>query len=233
MKAPKQTALLHISEKDMDPEFSFWIHQLNSFSNQLQICLVKNNKLTQEHTVMANHWSNLLSCFVSYGALERDPELFILYKSITKGCQHIYDAQRSQGLATLETIGSELKYQIKNVKPAQNAMQRRLIALSDYLDSKKQTESSLRSVERMRLSTSIDRERASEAIVILENARRQENEHRHHYETLDENLRQDIEYKYKPHVAQDLTLSLKEYATSQLLLEKKKLTIWQEMLKIK
>lgn len=47
-------------------------------------------------------------------------------------------------------------------------MQRRLNALSEYLTSRKTTESSLKSVERLKSSTSIDRHQASEAIAILE-----------------------------------------------------------------
>lgn len=48
-------------------------------------------------------------------------------------------------------------------------MQRRLNALSDYLTSRKITESSLRSVERLKSSINIDRNQASDAIALLEN----------------------------------------------------------------
>lgn len=48
-------------------------------------------------------------------------------------------------------------------------MQRRLNALSDYLSSRKITESSLKSVERLKSSINIDRNQASDAIAILEN----------------------------------------------------------------
>jgi hypothetical protein len=47
-------------------------------------------------------------------------------------------------------------------------MQRRLNALSDYLSSRKYTESSLRGVERLKSSINIDREQASDAIAQLE-----------------------------------------------------------------
>lgn len=48
-------------------------------------------------------------------------------------------------------------------------MQRRLNALSDYLTSRKITESSLRGVERLKSSINIDRNQASDAIALLEN----------------------------------------------------------------
>lgn len=48
-------------------------------------------------------------------------------------------------------------------------MQRRLTSLSEYLSSRKHTESSLRSVERLKSSINIDRDQASDAIAILEN----------------------------------------------------------------
>jgi hypothetical protein len=48
-------------------------------------------------------------------------------------------------------------------------MQRRLNALSDYLSSRKLTESNLKSVERLKSSVNIDRDAASHAISTLEN----------------------------------------------------------------
>ena len=109
-------------------------------------------------------------------------------------------------------------------------MQRRLIALSEYMSSKRHTESSSRQVERLKSSMNINRERASEAISVLKEAKRNELKCLHHYEKVDGNLRQDIEYKYKPSLSKDLKRALKDYATSQILLEKKKLTILQEIL---
>jgi hypothetical protein len=47
-------------------------------------------------------------------------------------------------------------------------MQRRLNALSDYLSSRKYTESSLRGVERLKSSINIDPEQANDAIAQLE-----------------------------------------------------------------
>jgi hypothetical protein len=46
---------------------------------------------------------------------------------------------------------------------------------------------------------------------------------------VDGNLRDDIEYQYKPNVERDMLKAIKEYAKSQLYLEKKKLLIFEEI----
>lgn len=109
-------------------------------------------------------------------------------------------------------------------------MQRRLDALSDYLSSRKHTESSLRGVERLKSSISIDRDQASEAIAILEDARIRERNNLQRFERIDTNLRQDIEHHYKPNTTQDMLRTIKEYAKSQLYLEKKKLAVLNEIM---
>lgn len=71
-------------------------------------------------------------------------------------------------MAATDTLGDEITYQISNAENAQNIMEQRLSVLSDYFISRKRTESSLRNVERLKSSSSIDRERASDAIAELE-----------------------------------------------------------------
>ena len=71
-------------------------------------------------------------------------------------------------MAATDTLGDEITYQISNAENAQTIMERRLSVLSDYFISRKRTESSLRNVERLKSSSSIDRERASDAIAELE-----------------------------------------------------------------
>ncbi|RCH81080.1 Vacuolar protein sorting-associated protein 17 [Rhizopus stolonifer] len=220
----------HITEQDVDPEYAFWTILLKSLSSHMQHCLTQNDKTFHEHRVMADHLMELSFSFVSYGAMERDPELFMLYKSIAKGFQQMSDIQRLQALAVYETTGIELSYQLRNVESTQNALQRKLTTLSEYLTSKRHTESSLRAVERLKSSVNINREQANEAIAILESARTNENVCLQHYKNVDENIRDDIEYKYKSNVTNDLKNTLKEYVKSQLYLEKKKLEVWQEIL---
>lgn len=129
-------------------------------------------------------------------------------------------------------------------------MKRRLNSLSEYLSSRKHTESSLRSVERLKSSINIDRDQASDAIAILENvsigfffffslslsyllffqARITERENLQKFERIDTNLRRDIEDQYKPNLTTDLLRSIKEYAKSQLHLETKKLAVFEEIM---
>ncbi|ORE12086.1 hypothetical protein BCV72DRAFT_311001 [Rhizopus microsporus var. microsporus] len=222
--------LTYVSEQDMDPEFTFWTNRLSIVLHQLHQWLIQNNKFVQEHKAMSDGWINLSSSFVSFGAMEGNPELFISYKSLAKAYQQLYDIQRSQALVIYETVMSEISCQIKNTEAAQNAMQRRLIALSEYISSRKHTESCLRQVERLKSSINIDRERANEAITLLENAKINERGSLQHYERIDGHLREDIEFRYKPNLSKDIKRALREYATGQLYLEKKKLMIWQEIL---
>lgn len=49
---------------------------------------------------------------------------------------------------------------------------------------------------------------------------------------MDGNLRNDIEFNYKPNIEKDMLKAIKEYAKSQLYLEKKKLLIFQDVLSL-
>ncbi|CEP12488.1 hypothetical protein [Parasitella parasitica] len=229
IKTPKHI-IVHVSADDMEPEFGHFLNVLDTLSYNLHQASAKLDKLVQEQSLMARSWMHLSSSWVSYGGIERDPSLFILYKAIAKGHQQLTDLERSQASAAHETLSGEISYELKNCESTQNAMQRRLDALSDYLSSRKHTESSLRRVERLKSSISIDRDQASEAIAVLEDARILERNNLQRFERIDTNLRQDIENQYKPNTARDMLRTVKEYAKSQLFLEKKKLAVLQEIM---
>ncbi|KAI8375766.1 hypothetical protein EDC96DRAFT_571854 [Choanephora cucurbitarum] len=217
-------------EEDMGPEFGSCSRQLSTFGQHLHHLSVHLDRLVQHQTEFARCWAGLSNAWVSYGATERNPNLFILYKSIAKGCYQVFEIERSEALAANDTLGDELVYQERNCKSAQNAMQRRLNACSAYLSSKRHTESSLRSVERLKSSINIDRDQASEAIATLEEARFKEKENLQKFQRIDENLRHDVEHNYKKQTTQDLLKTIKEYAKSQLFLERKKLAIFEEVI---
>lgn len=109
-------------------------------------------------------------------------------------------------------------------------MNKRLEAAADYFAKSKRVESCLRNVERLKSSSNIDRERANDAIIDLEEARRQEEEALSKYERIDTNYDQDLETRYKPQVAADTVTSIRDYARSQLFLEKQKLQMWQSIM---
>ncbi|KAI7890597.1 uncharacterized protein EV154DRAFT_510918 [Mucor mucedo] len=232
-KSRNKLPLINVSEEDMEPEFEYCMKELTTFSSNLSQIIARLEKLVNEENEMSICWMNLSSSWVSYGGIERNPGLFILYKSVAKGYQQLSDLERFQAIALNETIGDEILYQTRNCNSAQNAMQRRLNALSDYLTSRKITESSLKSVERLKSSTIIDRQQASEAIAILENARTNQNANKDRFNKVDTNLRNDIEENYRPNVKKDMLRAIKEFAKSQLYLEKKKLLIFQEILENK
>ncbi|KAK4514315.1 uncharacterized protein ATC70_001907 [Mucor velutinosus] len=227
---PPKYIVVHVSPDDMEPEFGHCMQELDTFSQNLRHASARLDKLVQEQHSMARSWINMASSWVSYGGIERNPNLFILYKTIAKGHQQLADLERSRASTVNETLSDEISYELKNCESTQNAMQRRLDALSDYLSSRKHTESSLRGVERLKSSISIDRDQASEAIAILEDARIHERNSLQRFERIDTNLRQDIENHYKPNTAQDMLRTIKEYAKSQLYLEKKKLAVLNEIM---
>ncbi|KAI7877376.1 hypothetical protein K492DRAFT_239236 [Lichtheimia hyalospora FSU 10163] len=213
-----------INHDDLEPEF--W--HLNDHIHTFRMCLV------QLETAWASRgntsvWSDLASAWVAYGGIERDPELFILYKNIARGCQQVHHLELLQDMAATDTLGDEITYQISNAENAQTIMERRLSVLSDYFISRKRTESSLRNVERLKSSSSIDRERASDAIAELEEARRIEQNALQKYERIDGNYDRDLEYRYKPQLASDMIHAIREYAKSQLVLEKQKLAVWENV----
>ncbi|KAI7902931.1 uncharacterized protein BX663DRAFT_561011 [Cokeromyces recurvatus] len=223
--------MIHATESDMGPEFRQCLKELNLLHHNLKQVLTQVNKVEQEQRGMTRTYLNLSSAWVSYGGLERSSNLFILYKSIAKGYQQLYDLSKFQELAMNDTLEDEIIYQIKNCESTQNAMQRRLNTLSIYLSSQKYTESSLRSMERLKSSIHIDRDQVTEAIAILEDARINENNCKIRFERINTNLQNDIEAYYKPNSTQDLLKSIKIYAKSQLYLEKKKLLVLENMIK--
>ncbi|OBZ88696.1 Vacuolar protein sorting-associated protein 17 [Choanephora cucurbitarum] len=229
-KSKTKHIVIHTSEEDMEPEFGSCSRQLSTFGQHLHHLSVHLDRLVQHQTGFARCWAGLSNAWVSYGGTERNPNLFILYKSIAKGCYQVFEIERSEALAANDTLGDELVYQEKNCKSAQNAMQRRLNACSAYISSKRHTESSLRSVERLKSSINIDRDQASEAIATLEEARFKEKENLQKFQRIDENLRHDVEHNYKKQTTQDLLKTIKEYAKSQLFLERKKLAIFEEVI---
>ncbi|CAO3653670.1 unnamed protein product [Mucor hiemalis] len=222
--------IINASEQDMEPEFGFWIKELATYLQNLQHMATRIENLALQENELAQCWLDLSSSWVSYGGIERNPSLFILYKSIAKGYQQVFNLERSQAIALNDTFGDEVEYQIRNCSSTQIAMQRRLTALSEYLSSRKHTESSLRSVERLKSSVNIDRDQASNAIAILENARIDEKENLKKFKRIDGNIRNDIEHNYKQNSEKDMLRTIREYAQSQLHLEKKKLLVFEDIL---
>ncbi|KAF7721675.1 Vacuolar protein sorting-associated protein 17 [Apophysomyces ossiformis] len=228
--------------KDMEPEFRQFSEQLTQFSHHLAQWQLQTQRVEIAQKESAQAWIEMASSWITYGGMERDPDLFILYKHMAKKCQQASDVEISQARALTETIGDEIVYQINNADGAQLSMQRRVDALSDYVASTKQTESSLRALERLKSSININHERANGAIIDLENnekknaqltfsiraqARKHEQECLARYERIDGHLREDLEEDYKSDTANDMIMTIQEFARSQLYLEQQKLQIWQ------
>ncbi|KAG0174515.1 SCF ubiquitin ligase complex subunit cdc4 [Apophysomyces sp. BC1034] len=213
--------------KDMEPEFSHFSEQLSHFGDHLGQWQLQTQRVEMAQKDSAQAWIELASSWIAYGGMERDPDLFILYKQISKKCQQISDVECSQSMALAETLEDETVYQIKNAEGAQLSMQRRADALSDYVAAAKHTESSLRALERLKSSVNINHDRANGAIIELDNARKHEEECFERYERIDGHLREDLEEQYKPNMANDMITAIQEFARSQLFLEQQKLQIWQ------
>ncbi|KAI8141159.1 hypothetical protein BJV82DRAFT_619490 [Fennellomyces sp. T-0311] len=219
-----------IRQEDLEPEFWVLNEQIDAFRlylGLLQPCL---SRVLREQKGCAQAWIDLASVWITYGGMERHPELFIVYKHIAKACQQLHSIELLQQIALSETIGEEVDYQIKNAVNAQSIMTRRLSALADYFSSRKRTESSLRNVERLKSSSNIDRDQANDAIAELEYARRVEHDALQRYERVDSHYDEDLEKRYKPQTASDMISSIREYAKSQLILERQKLAAWQKVL---
>ncbi|KAI7852475.1 hypothetical protein BDC45DRAFT_607343 [Circinella umbellata] len=232
-KKPNNSKRRHsatVKNEDLEPEFWILNEQIDTFRlylGRLQPCL---SRVAHEQKGSAEAWMDLASIWITYGGMERHPELFIVYKYIVRACQQIHSIELLQEIAMNETLGEEIDYQIKNAINAQNIMMKRLSVLSDYFSSRKRTESSLRNVERLKSSSNIDRNQATDAIAELEYARRIEKDALQRYERIDTHFDEDLEKRFKPQTASDMISSIREYAKSQLILEKQKLSAWQNML---
>ncbi|KAI8982588.1 hypothetical protein BDB01DRAFT_793294 [Pilobolus umbonatus] len=227
----KNRVLRHIPyTKDVNPVYVHWTDEFNQWTDYLVQLLSKVQKLSYEHSAMAEAWLDMSSALVSYGGLERNPSLFIIYKTIAKQHQQLYSIEKTQAISIYHTIGSEIRYQIRNSEAAENAVQKGCVAWSDYLASEKYVDSCHIAAERLKSSVHINRDKVNEAILILEDARRNKLKLEQHYERMDKQLHEDIEHKHKKNVSKDLLMSIHDYAKSQLFLEQKKLALYEEVL---
>ncbi|KAI9017968.1 hypothetical protein CLU79DRAFT_837459 [Phycomyces nitens] len=204
LKKTRQTkpATVLVSERDMEPAYMQQQACLTDILQTFKDWSLQIERISNEHKLISQSWVELGSSWITYGGRERNPCLFILYKGITKGCQ-----------------------QLSAIEKSQTTMQRRLGALSEYLTSRKQTEHSLRQVERLKSSGTIDRTRADGAIKDLDIAKR---ESLKRYEAIDNHLEQDMR-EQQPKRSRDMISCLREYARSQLFLEQQKLAIWENI----
>ncbi|KAI9318433.1 hypothetical protein BX666DRAFT_1927883 [Dichotomocladium elegans] len=224
-RVSRQKKSVPIHRDDLEPEFWHLNDQIDLFLQHLG--QVRGLWASRGNTSV---WAEFGAAWVAYGALERDPELFILYKNIARGCQQVYQIEILQELAGMETLGDEIDYQIRNASNAQQIMSRRLSVLSDYFTSRKRTESCLRNVERLKSSSMIDRETANDAIAELDQARKLEQQALQRYERIDGNYDRDLEQCYKPQVAADMVHAIRSFAKCQLNLERQKLATWESVL---
>ncbi|KAI8340512.1 hypothetical protein BC941DRAFT_417462 [Chlamydoabsidia padenii] len=227
MQRHKKISGFSIMEPDL--ELTQRLDQLDEFGQQL--LTVEQNIQVQIATqaIYSDFWLDLASGWVAYGGRERDPLLFILYKGISKGCQQLANMERSQEFLLAETFFSQIQYQIRNVQAAKSSLHRRVNAFTDYLTSRKHTESCLRHVDRLKSSSNIDRSRVNDVIDDLELARLEEQAQYQRYGRIDNNLGYDLDVRYKRSVTKDMIAAIREYARGQLHLEKQKLDIWQSM----
>ncbi|KAI8089359.1 uncharacterized protein BX664DRAFT_332814 [Halteromyces radiatus] len=225
-KRQKKLSGLDIKEQDMDQEFTLTLDQLEEFEHQLVNVQQKTQDQIMLHALSSDIWSDMASSWISYGGQEPHPLLFILYKRMAKGCQQLVDLEQSQRLLLTETIAGEIHYQIRNAEAAKASLQRRLNAFQDYLASRKHTESCLRHVDRLKSSSTIDRDKVNDVIADLEQARSDEQIYFQRHQRIERNLRDDLERRYKRDVSHDMITAIKEYARGQLHLERQKLDIW-------
>jgi hypothetical protein len=61
----------------MEPEFGHCLKELEDFCHHLGQLSLRVDKLVQEQNGIARNWMNLSSSWVSYGGIERNPNLFM------------------------------------------------------------------------------------------------------------------------------------------------------------
>ncbi|CAO3580995.1 unnamed protein product [Absidia cylindrospora] len=228
-KRHKKISGFSTKEQDLDMDVTLSFHQLDEFGQQLGIVERRIQEQITAQALYSDLWLDLASGWIAYGGRERNSQLFILYKRMAKGCQQLSNLERSQELLSAETLCGEVRYQIRNVEAAKASLQHRLDALSDYLASRKHTESCLRHVDRLKSSSNIDRDRVNDVIADLELARADEQLYFQRHQRIDRNLQSDLEYRYKRSTTKDMIAAIREYARGQIHLEKQKLDIWESM----
>jgi Vps5 C terminal like len=122
-----------------------------------------------------------------------------------------------------------MKYQLLNSQAAQETLQVRLKALSEYRECSRLTQTRLRAMERLKFSSSIDHGSVNDAINDLKDAKLNEAEAKQKFETLNSGIKKDICEDYRNDVSVDIRRAIADHVRAQIRIHKRQLQVFESL----
>ncbi|KAH8553188.1 Vps5 C terminal like-domain-containing protein [Umbelopsis sp. PMI_123] len=215
--------------EDIDFSFVETKRIIEEFDRQIIICNKKGEMEVNYRRELALAESDLGSEFVSLGAIEREPGLFLVFKNMSKAFNLIADLERSKAASESITILDQMKYQQLNSQAAQEALQVRLKALSEYRECSRLTQTRLRAMERLKFSSSIDHGSVDDAINDLKEAKLSEAHAKQKFEKINSGIKKDICDDYRNDVSEDISRAIVDHVRAQVRIHKKQLQVFESL----
>lgn len=144
------------------------------------------------------------------------------YRKLGKTIQTTGDYHAAQGTAEATTIGDPLQYHSEDAFIVKETLTNRHILMRELLQAQQLTHSKLSAADRLKVSSSVKREKVDEAISALEEASSNELHLRGKTQRVTQNLIQERR-KWFTRTAADLRLSIREYVLRQIEAERRTL----------
>lgn len=144
------------------------------------------------------------------------------YRKLGKTIQTTGDYHAAQGTAEATTLGDPLQYHSQDAFIVKETLTNRHILLRELLQAQQLTRSKLTAADRLKASSSVRREKVDEAISALDEARSNELHLLGKTQRVTANLLQERR-RWSDRTAEDLKLSLREYAVREIEAERRTL----------
>src|SRR3984957_2784166 len=142
------------------------------------------------------------------------------YRKLGKTIQTTGDYHAAQGTAEATTLGDPLQYHSEDAFIVKETLTNRHILMRELLQAQQLTQSKLAAADRLKVSSSVKREKVDEAISALDEARSNELHLLGKTQRVTANLVQERR-KWYTRTATDLRLSIREYVLREIEAERR------------
>ncbi|KAF9915356.1 Vacuolar protein sorting-associated protein 17 [Lobosporangium transversale] len=207
---------------DTDDEFEEEKTVASKMETKLQTVIKCLDKEIKARRDFSSKESELATLSNAWAANESSPEMARLFKLLSKPLDGMAKTSKAQVGGDATVLGSFLEYKLQHVQTLGNALDYRMSVLSEYDAAIKSTESKRKTMERLRSSTNINPEKATDSIDDFEDAALFEGNMKKRVEQISEALNKDLR-GYKQQSQEDLLRALQQYSQRQIGFERAKL----------
>ena len=161
-------------------------------------------------------------------AQETHPGLTIAYRKLGKIIQTTGDYHAAQGTAEATTLSDPLNYHSSDALIVKETLTNRHILLRDLLSAQQATRSKLAAADRLKVSSSVRREKVDEAISQLDEARSHEVYLGNKTQRVTANLLHE-KRRWFARTAADLRTSIREYVLREIEAERRTLAVLESV----